>query len=95
MIVATADGTKLYTKSIGEGLPCLDIHGGPGAWSYHFEALGGNSLEAHLNMIYLDQRGCGRSTKPVTEDYRLDTVVDRFGSPQRVPFPESRSGYPL
>ncbi|MFD2372037.1 alpha/beta fold hydrolase [Brevibacillus sp. GCM10020057] len=78
MKVRTGDGTELYTKAAGEGPPCLFIHGGPGAWSYHFEALGGSSLETDLNMIYLDQRGCGRSPSPQTDDFRLDTVVDDF-----------------
>lgn len=78
MMIQAADGTSLYTKSAGDGPPCLYIHGGPGAWSYHFEALGGNALEASLRMIYLDQRGCGRSTKPEPVDYRLDTIIDDF-----------------
>lgn len=59
--IRTSDGVSLYLKVAGQGTPCIFVHGGPGAWSLSFEALGGNVLEKKLQMYYCDQRGCGRS----------------------------------
>lgn len=57
----TSDGVALYVRVAGRGRPCLFVHGGPGAGSVAVEALAGAGLERQLRMIYLDQRGSGRS----------------------------------
>lgn len=72
----TCDNIDLYVKVSGTGIPCVFIHGGPGAWSYNFEALGGNSLEKFMKMIYFDQRGCGRSKGDSSTNYSLDRIIE-------------------
>lgn len=73
--ITTTDGVPLYVHVSGQGLPCVFVHGGPGAGSYGFEALGGRALEKQLQMIYLDQRGSGRSGSSATKDYSLERQV--------------------
>lgn len=73
--ILTSDSVKLYLKVSGKGTPCIFVHGGPGAWSLSFEALGGNALEKKLAMYYFDQRGCGRSGSSVNKNYTLDRMT--------------------
>jgi proline iminopeptidase len=73
--ITTSDGVKLYTKVAGQGLPCVFIHGGPGSGSQVIETLAGKGLEQHFQMIYLDQRGSGRSASDPHKDYSLARVV--------------------
>lgn len=75
MIIITSDNVELNVRISGEGKSCLFLHGGPGAWSYNFEILGGNILERDLRMIYLDQRGCGRSGKVENGDFCIDRII--------------------
>lgn len=72
--IVASDGSELHAKVSGTGPPCLFVHGGPGQGSASFEQMGGSELEAFLTMIYLDQRGSGRS--PDASDYSLDRVVE-------------------
>lgn len=78
MIIKTTDGVDLYVKVAGEGTPCLYIHGGPGSGSYWAENFAGDILGKHLKMIYLDQRGVGRSGSPVSGDFSTDRMVKDF-----------------
>ncbi|GAA4390690.1 alpha/beta hydrolase [Hymenobacter koreensis] len=73
--VTTSDGVKLFVKVSGQGRPCVFVHGGPGAGSYSYEALGGRALEDQLQMIYLDQRGSGRSPSDPQKNYALTRLV--------------------
>jgi proline iminopeptidase len=73
--IMTSDGVKLYTKVAGNGLPCVFIHGGPGSGSQAIETLAGKELDQRFQMIYLDQRGSGRSTSDPHKDYTLARVV--------------------
>lgn len=75
MLVDTQDNVALHVTRKGEGIPCLYLHGGPGYWSYSFEHYAGPLLEEELEMIYLDQRGCGRSNHDPNEDYSLDRLI--------------------
>ena len=43
--------------------------------SYSFEKTIGAQLQAHLPMIYLDERGSGRSEQPADPDYGVVTLV--------------------
>lgn len=74
-IITTSDGVNLYTKVAGQGLPCVFIHGGPGSGSQVIETLAGKGLEQRFQMIYLDQRGSGRSASDPHKDYTLARVV--------------------
>ncbi|WP_167855598.1 alpha/beta fold hydrolase [Hymenobacter fodinae] len=73
--LTTTDGVKLFAKISGQGVPCVFVHGGPGAWSGMPEALAGPSLEDKLQMIWLDQRGSGRSQNDPAHNYSLDRLV--------------------
>ncbi|UOQ54006.1 alpha/beta fold hydrolase [Hymenobacter cellulosivorans] len=73
--ITTSDGVQLYTKVAGKGLPCVFVHGGPGSGSYGIEALGGKTLEQNFQMIYLDQRGSGRSASDPAKNYTIERVV--------------------
>ena len=74
------NGVRLHYRVAGPtgsgAAPVLYLHGGPGYDSYSFAALAGRRLEGTLPMIYLDQRGCGRSERPWTGAYALDTLVE-------------------
>ncbi|GAA0534526.1 alpha/beta fold hydrolase [Chitinophaga japonensis] len=72
----TSDGVALYLKVSGKGTPCIFVHGGPGAWSRSFEAMGGDVLEKQLTMYYYDQRGSGRSASSPDNDYSLNRMVE-------------------
>jgi proline iminopeptidase len=78
LFVTTSDGVKLFVKKAGKGKPMLFIHGGPGSNSFYFEKEGGSIFEKEYTMIYLDQRGCGRSSIPENKDYSLARVVKDF-----------------
>lgn len=70
--ITTSDSVRLYVKISGQGDPCVFIHGGPGSNSYYYEAMASSALiEKKLEMIYYDQRGCGRSGSPANGDYSL------------------------
>lgn len=73
-----ANGVRLWYKVAGQGsgAPLLFLHGGPGYNSYSFEAQAGKALEGKLRMIYLDQRGSGRSERPWTGAYSLPIMVE-------------------
>lgn len=73
--VTTSDGVALTANIAGEGLPCLFIHGGPGSGSEIVERLAGKTLERHFRMVYLDQRGSGRSGSDPRKNYALDRAV--------------------
>ncbi len=77
-VITTSDGVKLYTNIKGDGIPCLFIHGGPGQGSNYWEKLAGDFSEKHFKMIYLDQRGSGRSSSPLNNDYSIERMIKDF-----------------
>ena len=74
------NGVRLWYRVAGTSAsstpPVLFLHGGPGYNSYSFAQLEGPLLEKKLRMIYLDQRGSGRSERPWTRDYKMQTLVE-------------------
>jgi proline iminopeptidase len=76
--ITTSDSVKLFVKRSGKGYPMLFIHGGPGSNSYYFEKEGGDVFSKDVQLIYLDQRGCGRSDTAKNNDYSIDRVVKDF-----------------
>lgn len=76
--IQTSDGVELYVKIEGKGYPCLYIHGGPGSGSYWFEKFFGDFMEEHFTMIYLDQRGVGRSSSPENGDFSMERMTQDF-----------------
>ncbi|WP_084608513.1 alpha/beta fold hydrolase [Xylanibacter oryzae] len=77
-MIKMSDGTKLYVEVRGSGTPCLYLHGGPGSGSEWMQKLGGDILEKHFKVIYLDQRGVGRSESPRDSDYTLSRQIKDF-----------------
>lgn len=81
---AVVNGVRLWYKVAGPAVtrsapgtsPLLFLHGGPGYNSYSFEAQAGKALEGRLRMIYLDQRGSGRSERPWTGAYSMSAMVE-------------------
>lgn len=72
----TSDSVALFVRIAGSGKPCLFLHGGPGSTSHYFEKTGSAPLlEEKLQMIYVDQRGSGRSKGNATNDYSLGRVL--------------------
>ncbi|WP_333596743.1 alpha/beta hydrolase [Chryseobacterium flavum] len=69
----TSDHVKIRYKVSGKEEACLYIPGGPGQGYSSFELLGGNNLEKNLKMIYMDQRGSGKSE--ASENYHLDKMI--------------------
>jgi proline iminopeptidase len=88
------NGVRLYYRVAGKPAPATPVvflHGGPGYNSYSFARLAGPRLEPHLAMVYFDQRGSGRSERPWTQEYSIQTLVDdiealrlRLGAPKIV-----------
>lgn len=70
----TSDSTKLYVKISGKGPYCFFIPGGPGQGCRSFELLKGNALEKCFTMVYLDQRGSGKSQDAA--NYHLPRMLD-------------------
>ena len=78
LFITTSDSVKLFVKRSGTGYPVLFIHGGPGSNSFYFEKEGDDVFSKIVQMVYLDQRGCGRSDSAMNGDYSLDRVVKDF-----------------
>lgn len=72
----TSDGLEVYFELSGKGIPCVYLHGGPGYWSKSFQHFSGELLEENLQMVYLDQRGCGRSEHSPIQDYSLSRLIN-------------------
>lgn len=69
----TSDNVQIHYKVSGKGEACIYIPGGPGQGYPSFELMGGNHLEKNLKMIYMDQRGSGKSAQ--SDNYHLDKMV--------------------
>jgi proline iminopeptidase len=73
------DGARIWYKISGRrGAPVIAyLHGGPGYNSFTFEKSAGKLLEAHFRVLYLDQRGCGRSAfDGAPERYGMANTID-------------------
>ena len=78
------NGVRFWYRVAGESrkgvAPVLFLHGGPGYNSYSFSVLEGPRLERAVQLIYFDQRGAGRSERPWSGHYQLDTLVEDIES---------------
>lgn len=68
-ILESPDGARIHYRVAGpeSGPVAVFLHGGPGYNAYGFERAVGERLEEALRMVYLDQRGCGRSAGGASE----------------------------
>jgi proline iminopeptidase len=66
------EGGKIWYRIVGEGdkTPVLLLHGGPGSSSFYLEPL--KELSDERPVIFIDQLGCGRSTR--IKDTTLMTI---------------------
>jgi proline iminopeptidase len=73
------NGVRLWYRVAGRsgGIPLVFLHGGPGQGSQTFQAVGGPELEKTQRLVYLDQRGSGRSDRPRDPShYSIDIMVE-------------------
>ena len=70
------NGTQIFCKSIGTGIPLVILHGGPGLdHSYFLPQM--EKLADTYELIFFDQRGCGKSSIRVdTAAMTLDALVE-------------------
>ncbi|MGR3763095.1 alpha/beta fold hydrolase [Rossellomorea sp. NS-SX7] len=78
----TLNGINHWVKIEGsenETTPIVIIHGGPGGNHYLFERTAGHSLSKTRTIVYYEQRGCGRSEMPESDDeYTIDLLIQDF-----------------
>lgn len=79
--IKMSDGAEIYLKVAGHGPVCMLVHGGPGQGSMSTEKMGADKLEDFLTMVYVDQRGSGKS--PDAQNYHIDRVVQDFEEVRR------------
>lgn len=74
----TINGVELWYRVAGRpaGTPVIFLHGGPGEGSQTFATFAGPPLERSLRMVYLDQRGSGRSERPADNAYSIALLVE-------------------
>lgn len=75
----TVGGVRLWYRVAGRptGVPLVFLHGGPGEGSQLFQAFGGPQLEKTQRVVYLDQRGGGRSERPKDpSNYSIAIMVE-------------------
>lgn len=65
---------RLFWRSVGEGEPLLVLHGGP-ALSHEYLYTGLAPLQDVARVVFFDQRGCGRSSKPADDRYDMATMA--------------------
>jgi proline iminopeptidase len=70
----TSNGLKLYYEIEGEGQPLILLSGGPGFSHEYLQPL--RALASDAQLIFLDQRGTGRSDKANPQDYTVEANVE-------------------
>jgi pimeloyl-ACP methyl ester carboxylesterase len=73
-MIETRDGTRLYVKQWGDGLPVVLIHGWPLS-SDSWDPITHHLAENGFSAIAYDRRGFGRSDQP-SSGYDYDTFAD-------------------
>ena len=72
----SVNGTTLFAEIVGDGTPCLCLHGGPGTDSSGLRRTLGPLADAlHLQLIVYDHRGHGRSEWVPVEQCTHDQLV--------------------
>lgn len=76
------NGIKHWVKIEGienNTVPLIIIHGGPGGNHYTFERTAGPLLSKTRTIVYYEQRGCGRTHKPTSDDdYTIELLIEDF-----------------
>src|SRR5215210_333371 len=73
MPVAHLNDTELFYVEVGEGLPCLVMHGGLG---FDHSCLHPwlDPLGEEMNLVYYDHRGNGRSGRPSSDTITFEQL---------------------
>jgi proline iminopeptidase len=72
----SVNGTRLYAEMVGDGAPCLCLHGGPGTDSSGLaRTLAPLAEPLGLRLVFHDHRGHGRSTWEPVEQCTHDQLV--------------------
>ena len=75
MPAVDVNDTSLYYERVGSGLPCIALHGGLGMDHTYLKHSFG-PLSDVLDLIYVDQRGNGRSARPPLETITMQQLAD-------------------
>src|SRR2546423_582095 len=74
MLVALPDGYKLNVEELGSGFPLIVLHGGPGLDHSMFRPYL-DSLDDDFRLLYVDERGQGRSERVDPATLSLDVFA--------------------
>ena len=74
MNVRLADGTSLNVEEVGDGFPLIVLHGGPGLDHSMFRPYL-DPLGDEFRLLYVDERGQGRSERVDAESLSLDVFA--------------------
>src|SRR5919204_1804737 len=80
MDVTLSDGYKIFVEPVGDGFPVIVLHGGPGMDHTMFRPYL-DPLQDEFRLLYVDQRGQGRSERVDPETLSLEVFaqdVDRL-----------------
>jgi proline iminopeptidase len=69
------DGNRFYINSIGEGEPLVFLHGGPGS-EHRFFLPHVLPLSEKFQLVFYDQRGCGKSEPSKNNQYSMKDEVE-------------------
>ena len=76
MRVDLADGVGLHVEELGEGPPLIVLHGGPGVDHTMFRPYL-DPLAEDFCLLYLDERGQGRSDRVDPQTLSLEDAITR------------------
>jgi len=68
------NGTTLHYEAIGNGPTCLVVHGWPGA-DHTYLRPGLDVLARSLRLVFYDQRGHGRSSRPPAQTITIEELA--------------------
>ena len=75
MQIELSDGVSLFVHEVGDGFPVIVLHGGPGLDHTHMSpAL--DALGDEFRLLYVDERGQGRSQRVDPESLSLDVFAN-------------------
>jgi len=73
--VELSDGVSLFVHEVGEGFPVIVLHGGPGLDHTHMSPWL-DPLADELRLLYVDERGQGRSDRVDPTSLSLDSFAN-------------------
>lgn len=75
MQIELSDGVSLFVHEVGEGFPVIVLHGGPGLDHTHMSPWL-DPLADEFRLLYVDERGQGRSERVDPESLSLDVFAN-------------------